>query len=280
MNIPVNHIFIGGVMRSGTSLLQQVICTSKDTNQFINGCRYLTDQLKLYAQYSGADSLFADDYFENTGEFRAFTIGIIEKFLAEAWACNGRPSTLVLKNPELTLYIPLLADLLPDAKFVISVREPKDVITSMIKVGTQQKKDGIRTFLANAASNIDLLCNTFNNYYAPTLRNLKTEGLNLENRVLFVRYEDTVNQPDETVAHISRFCGISPGQLPQDGDWDKSSNTEKISRHARWRTYLTELSSQPISAASIGSYQSVLSASDCAKIDERCEAIRKAFKYN
>ena len=279
MNTPINHIFVGGVMRSGTSLLQQVICTSKDTNQFINACRYLTGQLALYSQYSGGDSVFNEDYFENKGEFRAFTISIIEKFLAGAWACNGRPNTLVLKNAELIMYIPLLADLLPDAKFVISVREPKDTITSMIKVGERQRKARLATYFARTGRNIDALCAMFNNNYVPILKNLKTEGLNLDNRVLFVRYEDLVNRPDETAANVSRFCGISPGLLPKDGDWEKSSNTGKISQHAKWRTYITELSSRPISADSIGSHKSVLSAAECARIDEQCKAIRDIFKY-
>ena len=57
MNAPNNTIFVGGVMRSGTSLLQKVICTSTDTNQFTTACRYLTGQLALYAQFSGGDSL-------------------------------------------------------------------------------------------------------------------------------------------------------------------------------------------------------------------------------
>jgi hypothetical protein len=279
MNSSVKHIFVGGVMRSGTSLLQRVICTSDDTNSFINGCRYLTGQLELYVRYAGPDSLFIDDYFENKKEFRDFTQSIIEHILYETWACNGRPNALVLKNPELSLYIPWLADLLRDAKFVMSVREPKDTITSMIKVGRRQKNEAIDSFLANVGSNIDVLCDTFNNYYEPTLRSLKTPGLNLESRVLFVRYEDTVNRPEDTIAAVSRFCGISPGLLPKDGACEKSSNTEKISQHAKWRTYLTELSSQPISADSIGSYGSVLSAADCVTIDERCKAFRKVFKY-
>ena len=80
MNAPNNTIFVGGVMRSGTSLLQKVICTSTDTNQFTTACRYLTGQIALYAQFSGGDSLFNDDYFETAEAFRAFTLTIIENF--------------------------------------------------------------------------------------------------------------------------------------------------------------------------------------------------------
>ena len=279
MNASVKHIFVGGSLRSGTSLLQKVICSSTDTNPFINGCRYLTDQLSVYAKYIGSDNLFIDDYFGNTDKFRNFTKGVIENILAETWACTGRPDALVLKSPEMSFYIPHLAHLLPGAKFVISVREPKDTITSMIKVGERQRKDKLKTNLVRVGRNIDILCTMFNNYYLPTLKNLEVEGLNLKKRVLFVKYEDIVSRPDETLAKISRFCGISVGRLPVSGDWRVSKSTEKISRHIKWRTYITDLSSKPISSDSVDTYKSVLTPAECATVDDRCQSIRNTFDY-
>lgn len=266
-------------MRSGTTLLNQVICTSPDTNPLINGCRYLTGQLELYARYTGTDSLFIDDYFADQSGFREFTKSIILDFLTEAWRKNGQPGALVLKNPELSFYVPLLAGLLPDAMFVMSVREPKDTIASMIKVGRKQKKAGIDSFLARACGNITALCRTYNSYYNPVMKNMSTNVMNLGNRVLFVRYEDLVDTPDDTNTRVCRFCGIRPGKIPENGSWERSSNTEKIKHHSRWRTYLTDLSSSPVSASSIGSYESVLNDRDCARIDNQCKAIRKEFNY-
>src|SRR3546814_7922566 len=34
-------IFVAGSMRSGTTLLQQLLCTSPAANPFVHGCRYL-----------------------------------------------------------------------------------------------------------------------------------------------------------------------------------------------------------------------------------------------
>ena len=98
MTRPFNPIFVGGVMRSGTSLLHQVICTSPDANPYINSCRYLTDQLILYARYRSDDSLFVDDYFADADAFRAFTVRILDEILDAAWQVNGRPQALALKN--------------------------------------------------------------------------------------------------------------------------------------------------------------------------------------
>lgn len=280
---PFKTIFVGGVMRSGTSLLHQVICTSPDANPYINSCRYLTDQLTLYARYSGGDSLFVDDYFADRETFRAFTIGILDGILQAAWQTNGRPKALVLKNVELTVQVPLLAGLLPEARFVLSVREPKDVAASMIKVGEKQRQAGLDTFLVRAGAGraIDALCDTINGYYAPTLRALQDgdgdDGL--KDRVLFVRYEDTVTTPDETAARVFQFCDITPGRLPEDGDWRRSGHTGKIAEHARWRTYLTDLSAKPVSAAHVGAHGAVLSPDEAARIDERCRGLRKTFGY-
>ncbi len=119
----------------------------------------------------------------------------------------------------------------------------------------------------------------FNNYYLPTLKNLEVEGLNLKKRVLFVKYEDIVSRPDETLAKVCQFCGISVGRLPESGDWRVSKSTEKISRHVKWRTYITDLSSKPMSSDSVDTYKSVLTPAECATVDDRCQSIRNTFDY-
>src|SRR3546814_14974745 len=55
-------IFVAGSMRSGTTLLQQLLCTSPAANPFVHGCRYLVSHLGVYANYAGADRLYVDDY--------------------------------------------------------------------------------------------------------------------------------------------------------------------------------------------------------------------------
>ncbi|NIA68785.1 sulfotransferase [Pelagibius litoralis] len=45
-------ILVVGAMRSGTTLLQQILCSSPESNPFVHGCRYLTSQIAIYAQYA------------------------------------------------------------------------------------------------------------------------------------------------------------------------------------------------------------------------------------
>src|SRR3546814_17250751 len=55
-------IFVAGSMRSGTTLLPQLLCTSPDAHPFVHGCRYLVSHLGVYANYAGADRIYVDDY--------------------------------------------------------------------------------------------------------------------------------------------------------------------------------------------------------------------------
>src|SRR3546814_15570712 len=53
---PFKLILVAGAMRSGTTLLQQILCASPAANSFIHGCRYLVSQIGVYAQYAGPRS--------------------------------------------------------------------------------------------------------------------------------------------------------------------------------------------------------------------------------
>src|SRR3546814_45447 len=40
-------IFVAGSMRSGTTLLQQLLCTSPAANPFVHGCRYRSEERRV-----------------------------------------------------------------------------------------------------------------------------------------------------------------------------------------------------------------------------------------
>src|SRR3546814_9395344 len=59
---PFKLILVAGAMRSGTTLLQQILCASPAANSFIHGCRYLVSQIGVYAQYAGPDRLRSEEH--------------------------------------------------------------------------------------------------------------------------------------------------------------------------------------------------------------------------
>src|SRR3546814_18127688 len=138
-------------MRSGTTLLQQILCASPAANSFIHGCRYLVSQIGVYAQYAGPDRLFIDDYLGGPQGLFDFTKDLLDRMLQKTHQRSGRPAALVLKSPELATSFPHAAVLLPAARFVISVRDPMDTTAPMIYVSEKHRQPPATSVLPGPA---------------------------------------------------------------------------------------------------------------------------------
>ena len=284
MEAAFKPIYVCGSMRSGTTILQKVICLSPDVNPFGAAARYLMEQMQLYVRFAGTDAVYIDDYFGGVNGFRSFTRDLVHRIQTEAWSNSGRPSAIVLKSPELSVIIPETFKLLgAEARFVFSVREPKDTIASMIRAGERQRAAKIPTMLARLGRNIDGLCTVYNRAYEPILRDLDSSASRLRRRVLFTKYEDLVATPEKVQSRICAFCEITSAPIPVDGKWRVSKNSaqnkKRFADNPRWSAYITELSDQPISEAGVGKHKSVLSAAECNVIDSGCRKVREFFEY-
>src|SRR3546814_17852187 len=129
-------------MRSVTTLLQQLLCTSPAANPFVHGCRYLGSHRGVYANYAGADRIYVDDYLGGPKGLFDFTKELLARLLRETHTRLGQQEALVLKSPELSTYFPHAAELFPEARFVNSVGDPKDPTASTIEVGARARPFG------------------------------------------------------------------------------------------------------------------------------------------
>jgi hypothetical protein len=271
-------------MRSGTTLLQQMLCTSPAANPSIHGCRYLVSQVALYAQYAGSDRLYIDGYLGGAQELFDFTKDLLNRLLQETHARLGRPATLVLKSPELSIHFPHAAALFPEARFVISVRDAKDTIASMIRVGEKHRQRGVNSFLAAAVAgrNLHALCMSYRQFYLPVVQAISEERGDLRSRVFFVRYDDLIGDTHTTARRLSEFSGLSlePAALGDSAARRTLINreTDPLFKHPRWSAYVTDLSGGPISSASIGRYHDVLTAAEAQKVDELCQDIDQLLR--
>ena len=277
-------LLVTGAMRSGTSLLQHVLCSSPDANPFVHASRYLTAQISLFAQYSGSERVYITDYLGGQDALFEFTKAIVDDLLARTARQLGTPKHLVLKNPELAYYLPHAAQLLPKARFVVSVRDPKDAIASMIGVGEKHRQRGVTSFLAGAGRDLDRLCASYRQFYAPLLQMLQRDEHGFRNRVCLVAYESLVSETEQTLERLSRFSGM-PLTLAEDGPehvWRSNVDrgTDELFSHPRWSAYVTDLSGGPISQASVGRYSDVLSKSEAARVDLVCEDLRPGIRVS
>jgi hypothetical protein len=207
-------IVVTGCMRSGISLLYALTSTSPDTNSPIAPARYLSDNFHLLKNYLGTDRLFVTDYFPDRAALIAHTRKTVTGVLDAAWERSGKPRAIAIKAAELSPMLPLVAEVLPHARFVVSVREPKDTIASIVKVGERQKSLGLRLFSGRAKRDIGRLCKAYNAAYLSSLRTADR----LAGRLVYVRYEDVVADGAAAMAPVWSHCGIAPGDVSKAGD--------------------------------------------------------------
>ncbi len=275
--MPYTPIVVTGCMRSGTSLLYSLLCTSPDAGPPMAPARYISDSLTLYRRYVGVDRPFADDYFSPGDDITAATRRFIRDRMDAAWENCGRPSALVMRSVDLAPVVPLLADLLPDARFVVSVRDPRDTITSMVKVARKQRLLRVGKGSAVISRDISSLCKAYNGAYLPALRLLRRRS-ELGPRIRFVRYEDAARNPASALAQLWQDIELREGSLAP-ASLNRRPSLLQIATHRYWRSYITELHNGPASAESIGSHNAVLSKEEVARIERRCRLLLRHFGY-
>ena len=270
--------FIGGCMRTGTTLLNSILCSDSTTNPVIGEVQYLTHLMHHYSWGRQHFRLYLKDTFEDEEAFKSFTAEYLKDYLArtkERWhPCQH----LVLKNPELVQYFPDLLDLVEGSKFFLTVRDPRDTILSMRAVAQKHRDKGTTSSLTKMNDDPRKLAHYYRNYYFRFLRgDFNVLGSNL----FLLRYEDLVTQTGRIVDQIRDFTGLSLADYDPGSEWQRSAEDYDQRRaDPDMAAWTTELHGKGISDSRIGRYRESLSAEDIAIIEEECRAVMRPFKYD
>lgn len=271
-------IFVGGSQRSGTTLVQTILCRSSGANPMAGEVKYLRQMVQAYAFGKRQFGVETHDYFKDPEELQRFHGGLMEAFLAHARA-HFKCQHLVLKEPHLTMLFPELAELLPGARFVCVVRDPRDVIASMIEVGQKMSASGIKDEpMADlfARRNMRELCRHYLSFYAPALRSASAGFME---RSLFLRYEDLAQAPEKALDTLTRFTGLDLGGFDAAKEDPGTGKVDFQSVSEYRRTWVTELYGKKISEARIGAFRKVLKPKEVAEIAQHCRGLMQRFKY-
>jgi Sulfotransferase family len=271
-------IFIGGCMRSGTTLVQRILCAGKGAHPLPAECQYLVSLLGAYREGSRTFDLFGRDYFGSAAAFDTFNRRILEAFLALARKRLGEPEHLVLKRPELAFHFSDLALLLPAVRFLLVVRDPRDTIVSMLEVAERHAARGIAGPLVAMGRDMDRLSGFFLDYY----RDAYSHADRLTGRLMTLKYENLVADPEAGLAALARFTGIgldraslaAPDPAKVSGAWASLAGDPAYSGAFWSESWMKELSGD-----SVGRYRQALSAAEIAAIEARCAGFARSFKY-
>lgn len=279
INLQQNVLLIGGAMRSGTTVIHRALCTAENSNPYISESWYLSDIMRLYRWNLMRYDVRHADQFGNVKNFRELIWLNIRQYLSLVSVKYNDPELLVIKHPELTYHFSELSRVFQNFKFIVIVRDPRDVIASIIKVAERHTENKIIS-PQTQLTDIKQHCDHYISYYADVLNNLGK----FNNRLIFVKYENFMNEPDNELQRISQFSGAKYDTrramefLPEHAaaaNFDKKSREEDPFSGAFWSDSYTE----SITTDRIGKYKDVLNAAQIEEIQQRLQAIGSRFGY-
>jgi len=188
-----NVLFVAGVHRSGTTLLESLIQERYDVRVLRapvpeNEGQFLQDVMRDEVVYGGPGmfAFFEQSRLEPVTDAEAATE--IRNRLLRSWDrwTLGSSQILLEKTPANVVRIPYLRSVFPRARFVVLVRDPRAVVLSVKKW--------------NPSPN-ELLFMNWCSAYATALHDVADD-------CLFVRYEDLCDDPARELDRIARFAAL------------------------------------------------------------------------
>ena len=275
IDLEMTTFLVGGCMRSGTSLMQAVLCCTEESNPQIHEAQYLTQLVHLYGYARRSFDRYLCHYFQNLDELTAFHTERMRGFLDRTLRRYHPANHLVLKNPEMTPLFPEFCKLLTDIKFIIVVRDPRDTIASMREVARRQEEQGEDTNLTRMAGSAERLADRYNWYYAAL-----TSASNdmFDSRRIVVRYEDIVQNTDCVVDELAAFTGLPLRGFDAAAGWRTLVDFNNLDLIKE--PFHSVLRGMSLSVSRIGRYTDHLTRDDIAVIERECSHMMKAYGYD
>lgn len=269
-------ILVGGSQRSGTSATQQLLCQLPTANPYLYEASFLRMQVACYADAKASFDNNHASYFGQVQHLRNFQAGVVSAFLSQTACLHGECEHLILKEPHLTMYWPHLYELVPDAWFLMMIRDPRDVIASMISVGERQKKLGQNYLFTER--DILRLCEHFVSFYRPAF---EVSDAGFRSRLAVVHYENVVRDPKTALQEIAGFTeipfdSIDPNAAPDTG----IVKQDVISASQHFQPWSTEVNGKRVTPSRIGRHQEVLTAEEIRQVEEYCADFFEWFGYD
>lgn len=203
----------------------------------------------------------------------AVTQNYLKLFCDEYFLCQ-QVDTLVFRSPALTRYIFEMLNLMNFAptKFVCCLRDPRDACLSILEWNAKLVSSGAKPVLrrqdAHAAAEF------FMGYYN---RILRFRDVVEKRDVKFLKYEESVSAPAETVAALGGFTGLDLSAFDPSAQWPENSHDFQAESDLNFA--VTPLYGQAPSATQIGRYKTVLSDEDVTAIETVCRTYMDQFGY-
>lgn|GEM_PF-1382208 len=272
-------LYVGGAMRSGTTVIHRALCQARNSNPYISESWYLHDQFNLFAWNMERFEVRHADQFgepEKLTDIFKFNLHYYLNLVSDRY---DNPELLILKHPELTRHFLTLRKMMPGSKFLVIVRDPRDVIGSIKMVN--QRHRASRTWSPTVKFQVMAeYCSFYMKYYKTIIEERGLFGDDL----MFVRYEDVVTDPAKTFARISAFSGaVYEGDEMVKFD-PASTDSKNLTREVRLKdafsgAFWSDLYTKDLSTESIGTYKERLTPTETQEVQTFLFDMGSEFGY-
>jgi tetratricopeptide (TPR) repeat protein len=187
------HVFLAGFLRSGTTLLEQVLASNPDIDALEEKALLHEEGERYLTSVEGLDALAKLTPAEADAMRRAYWNRVKDHGL------NVEGRIFVDKQPLNTTKLPLIAKLFPKAKLIFALRDPRDVVFSCYR----------RHFGVNGMTYAFLKLDTAARFYAGVMDLTELFRAKLACEVYEHRYEDMVVDFEPRVRAVCDFLGIA-----------------------------------------------------------------------
>tara|TARA_R110002074_G_scaffold173817_2_gene336655 strand:- start:756 stop:1700 length:945 start_codon:yes stop_codon:yes gene_type:complete len=227
----IKRVFIVGVGRSGTSLLQSMVAAHRQIvmmpeTSFVR--RYLVGSIFSKAQQLTSIEIQRDPYIKRweadhgielerlhkgTVWAKEFYLSVVNSYAAKG--CINAPEFVGEKDPKMVENLSHLETIFKDYKVIHIIRDPRDVILSKNKAEWSKRQSLVKKLVANSSQ----------------LRIAELFKKKSPNMMLEVRYEDLISNPEFVLKDICKFLTIDydPNMLDFQGQANKLIAKDEIS---------------------------------------------------
>lgn len=265
-------VVVLGAARSGTTMVGSYLAWAPECHDLPQEAAPLFAAMRNHAGLLAASDRFMSD--ENRIAADASTQAYLRLF-CDAYHAQQKTPTIVFRSPALTRYFNVMQDLFTFAptKFICCVRDPRDTCVSLLDWNARAIEKGRAPILE--APTAETAAEFYMGYYNGILA-LKDRVD--PNRLMFVRYEDAIREAKKMASQIGQFAGVQLDGFDPAAPWP--DNSYDFQKDKDTNLAVTPLYGKPPSESQIGRYQDRLTAEEIAKIEEICEPVIRAFRYD
>jgi Sulfotransferase family len=275
----ISPVFVVGIVRSGTTLMSMTlsahpaIAIAPDTH-YINGWAQRNRHLRLsqpadferfWEAFSGdkrfgylgidADEVQRCIEANQRYSFRGVYLSILEIFAASLQKRRWGE-----KTPFSADYLDTLFGWFPDARVVYMLRDPRAVVSSLLKIPWLAEV-GVEAHALSWANGVR--------------RALANEG---DPRILRVRYETLVHEPTEVLEHVCQFLGeaYSPDML----DSRHTLRASTLRDRQGWEKDHISAALEPVHEMSVEKWRNELTPAEIDMIERHCGCVMQRAGYS